>query len=60
VKHVRHRIVTLGELVSRELAQTRPDSTMTLSVLTGTSLLTFSRLSDNAATAVVRLVRLFV
>lgn len=57
---VRHRIGKLGEFLSRERAQTRPESAMTLSVISGTSVLAFSRVPDNAAaTAVVRLVRLF-
>jgi hypothetical protein len=59
VKHnQRHRIESIATFLSRELAQTRPD-TLTLSVISGSSFLAFTRLSDSAASAVIRLVRLF-
>jgi hypothetical protein len=60
VKHnKRHRVKSLATFLSRELAQTKPD-TLTLSVISGSSLLAFTRLSDSTASAVIRLVRVFV
>ena len=57
----RNRFERLVAFLSRERAQSRPDTAMTLSVLTGSSALAFSHLSDGAAaTAVTRLVRLFL
>jgi len=57
----RHRIERLKAFLSRQHAHTKPETAMTLSVLSGSSVLAFSRLSDNAAaTALTRLVRLFV
>jgi hypothetical protein len=56
----RHRIERLAAFLSRERAQTKPETAVTLSVLSGSSVLAFSHLSENAAaTAVTRLVRLF-
>jgi hypothetical protein len=49
------RILTL---LSREHAQTKPDGTVMLSVISGTSVLAFTRLSENALTAASGLVRL--
>jgi hypothetical protein len=45
--------------LSRECAQSRPETTFTLSVISGTSLLAFTRLSDSAANAFATVVRLF-
>jgi hypothetical protein len=45
--------------LSRERAQSRPETTFTLSVISGTSLLALTRLSDSAANALVGVVRLF-
>ncbi len=45
--------------LSRERAQTRPDSTVTLSVISGSSVLAFTKLSGSAETALTGLVRLF-
>lgn len=60
MKHyIRPRIESIATFLSRELAQTKPD-TLTLSVISGSSLLAFTRLSDSAASAAIRLVRLFV
>ena len=56
----RHRIEELVTFLSRERAQTKPDLTMTLSVISGSSVLAFTRLSDSAASALAGLVRLFV
>ena len=56
----RNRIQGLVAFLSREGAQARPEAAMTLSVLSGSSVLAVSHLSDGAtATAVTRLVRLF-
>ena len=44
--------------LSRELAQTKPDTTLTLSVMSGTSVLAFTRLPATAVAAVAGLVRL--
>jgi len=45
--------------LSRERAQTRPDSTVTLSVISGSSVLAFTKLSGSAVTALTGLARLF-
>jgi hypothetical protein len=45
--------------LSREHAQTKPDSTVTLSVISGSSVLAFTKLSGSAVTALTGLVRLF-
>jgi hypothetical protein len=57
-----HRSQKIAELVaflSREHAQTRPDNTFTLSVISGTSVLALTRFSESAATALTGVVRLF-
>ena len=54
----RHRIEEFATFLSRERAQTRPDLTMTLSLISGTSVLAFTRLSVSAAGAIAGLVRL--
>jgi hypothetical protein len=47
--------------LSREAAQTKPDNTVVLSVISGTSLLAVTRLSgESAVTALTGLVRLFI
>jgi RNase P protein component len=56
----RHRIRRLIAFLSRECADAKPETAVTLSVLSGSSVLAFSRLPDNAvATALTRAVRLF-
>lgn len=58
-----HRSQKIEELItflSREHAQTRPDNTVTLSVISGTSVLALTRFSDSAANALIGVVRLFV
>ena len=57
--HRRQKIEELVAFLSRERAQTKPDSTFTLSVISGTSVLAFTRLSDSAANALIGVVRLF-
>jgi len=47
-------------LLSRERGQARPESTFTLSVLSGSTVLVFTGLSGGSATALTGLVRLFV
>lgn len=47
-------------LLSREAAQAKPDNTVVLSVISGTSLLAFTRVPGTAVTALTGLVRLFV
>jgi len=59
VKHDERRIERVITFLSRERAQTRPDSTMTLSVISGSSVLAVTKLSGSAETALTGLVRLF-
>ena len=56
----RHRIQELIAFLSREHAQAMPDNAVTLSVISGTSVLAFTRLSDSAANAITVVVRLIV
>ena len=58
--HRRRKIDELVTFLQRELAQAKPDTTFTLSVISGTSLLAFTRFSDSAAQAVLGVVRLFI
>jgi hypothetical protein len=58
VQSRKHRKGFLAFLV-RECAQSRPETTFTLSVISGTSFLAFTRFSDSAANALVGVVRLF-
>ena len=55
--HDRHRIQEFLAFLSREQAQAKPDKTVTLAVISGSSFLAFTRISDNGA--VSSLVRLF-
>jgi hypothetical protein len=59
VKHSRQYLQELLTFLLRESAQSRPETTFTLSVISGTSLLAFTRFSDSAASALVGVVRLF-
>jgi len=60
VKHNRrHRIEELVTFLSRERAQTMPEYALTLSVISGTSVVAFTRLSNSAANALTGVVRLF-
>lgn len=54
----RHRIQAFLTFLSREHAQAKPDKTVTLTVVSGSSLLAVTRFSENAS-AVTSLVRLF-
>jgi len=55
----RRKIEQVLAFLSRERAQTKPDNTVVLSVITGTSVLAFTRVSDSAALALTGLARLF-
>ena len=57
--HTRHRIDEFLTFLSREHAQAKPDKTVTLTVISGSSFLAFTRFSENGASAVSSLVRLF-
>ena len=57
--HSRHRINEFLMFLSREHAQVKPDKTVTLAVVSGSSFLAFTRFSENGASAVTSLVRLF-
>ena len=58
-QHNRHRIQELLTFLSREAAQAKPDKTVTLTVISGSSFLALTRVSENAASAVSSLVRFF-
>jgi hypothetical protein len=58
-QHDRHRIQEFLTFLSRERAQTKPDKTVTLALISGSSLLAVTRFSENGASAVTGLVRLF-
>jgi hypothetical protein len=59
VKQHDRRIRRVITFLSRERAQTKPDTTVTLSVISGSSVLAFTKLSGSAVTALAGLVRLF-
>jgi hypothetical protein len=59
VQHNGRRIERVITFLSRERAQTKPDTTLTLSVISGSSVLAFTKLSGTAVTALTGLVRLF-
>jgi hypothetical protein len=58
-QHDRHRIQEFLTFLSREHAQAKPDKTVTLTVISGSSVLAFTRFSESGASAVGSLVRLF-
>jgi hypothetical protein len=58
-QHNRHRIQEFLTFLSREHAQAKPDKTVTLTVISGSSFLAFTRISENGTSAVSSLVRLF-
>ena len=60
MNHESGRIKSFLTFLSRERAQVKPDSTVTLSVLSASSLLAVEKFSGNAVTAITGLVRLFV
>jgi hypothetical protein len=55
----RHRIQEFLTFLSREHAQAKPDKTVALTLISGSSFLAFTRFSENGASAVTSLVRLF-
>jgi hypothetical protein len=57
--HDRHRIQEFLAFLSREHAQVKPDKTVTLTVISGSSFLALTRISENGASAVSSLARLF-
>ncbi|MEN3312313.1 MAG: hypothetical protein V7645_1642 [Actinomycetota bacterium] len=57
--HRRQKLREQITFLSREHAQMRPEA-LTLSVISGTSVLAVTRLSDSAANALIGVVRLFV
>jgi hypothetical protein len=57
-QHNGRRIERVLTFLSRERAQTRPDNTVVLSVISGTSVLAFTKVSGSAVTALSGLVRL--
>ena len=60
MKHVPTvRIEELIALLSRESAETTPKDTVTLSVISGTSVLAFTRFSESGANVMTSVVRLF-
>ena len=61
MKHNRkHRTKELLANLSRERAQTMPEYAVTLSVISGSSLLAFTRLSESAAQAITSVGRFFI
>jgi hypothetical protein len=58
-QHDRHRIQEFLTFLSREHAQAKPDKTVALTLISGSSFLAFTRFSENGASAVTSLVRLF-
>jgi hypothetical protein len=55
----RHRIQELLTSLSREHAQAKPENTVALTVISGSSFLAYTRFSETGANAVTSLVRLF-
>ena len=59
-RNQKHRIEKLFTALPRERAQTMPEYTLTLSVISGSSLLAFTRLSESAAHAITSVGRFFI
>jgi len=59
-QHDGRRIERALAFLSREVAQTKPDNTVILSVMSGSSVLAFTRVPGSAVTALTGLVRLFI
>jgi hypothetical protein len=57
-QHNRHRIQEILTFLSREHAQAKPENTVTLAVISGSSFLALTRVSETGANAVSSLVRL--
>ena len=61
MQHIGRQIERVLAFLSREAAQTKPDNTVVLSVLSGTSLLAVTKVSgESAVTALTGLGRLFI
>lgn len=59
--HIGRQIERALAFLSRETAQAKPDNTVMLSVISGTSLLAVTKVSgETAVTALTGLVRLFI
>ena len=58
-QHKERRIERSLTFLSREHAQAKPDKTVTLAVISGSSFLALTRFSENGANAVTSLARLF-
>jgi hypothetical protein len=58
-QHNGRQIERVLTFLSRECAQTKPDNTVVLSVISGTSVLAFAKVSGSAVTALTGLARLF-
>jgi hypothetical protein len=58
-QHNGRQIDRVLTFLSRERAQTKPDNTVALSVISGTSVLAFTKVSGSAVTALTGLARLF-
>jgi len=59
-KHNGRHIERALAFLSREHAQAKPDNTVILSVISGTSVLAFTKVSGSAVTALTGLARLFL
>jgi len=61
MQHIGRQVERVLAFLSREAAQTKPDNTVVLSVISGTSLLAVTKVSgESAVTALTGLVRLLV
>ena len=61
MKHIERQIERALAFLSREVAQAKPDNTVVLSVISGTSILAVTRVSgESAVAALTGLVRLFI
>jgi hypothetical protein len=59
-RNQKHRIEKLFTTLSHERGQTMPEYTLTVSVISGSSLLAFTRLSESAAHVVTSVGRFFI
>ena len=58
-QHKGRQIERVITFLSRERAQSKPDNTVMLSVISGTSVLAFTKVPGSAVTALAGLARLF-
>ena len=59
-QHIGRQIERVVTFLSRERAQSKPDGTVMLSVISGSSVLALTKWSGGAETALAGLVRLFL